>query len=88
MKRRTILQSALPGAALSGAAALAAPRVVRAQGQATLAFVPQADLANLAPVWSTSDVSRNHVHAVVRREEGGREEGVRLARLSGSRGQS
>ena len=59
MKRRTVLQSAL-----SGAAALAAPRIVRAEGQATLNFVPQADLANLDPIWSTSDVSRNHGHAV------------------------
>ncbi len=59
MKRRAVLRSAL-----SGAAALAAPRIVRAEGQATLNFVPQADLANLDPIWSTSDVSRNHAHAV------------------------
>ena len=55
MKRRTVLAASL---------ALAAPRIVRAQGQTTLNFVPQADLANLDPIWSTSDVSRNHGHAV------------------------
>ena len=59
MKRRTMLQSAL-----AAATALAAPRIGRAQGANTLRFVPQADLANLDPIWSTSDVSRNHGHAV------------------------
>ncbi len=59
MKRRTVLQSAL-----AGAAALAAPRISRAAEITTLKFVPQADLANLDPIWSTSDVSRNHGHAV------------------------
>ena len=59
MQRRTVLQSAL-----AGAAALAAPALVRAQDQTTLRFIPQSDLANLDPVWSTSDVSRNHAHAV------------------------
>ncbi len=59
MKRRTVLQSAL-----ESAAALAAPSVTRAEDQTTLRFIPQADLANLDPIWSTSDVSRNHAHAV------------------------
>lgn len=59
MKRRAVLQ-----AAVSGAAALAAPGIVRAQSRTILTFVPQADLANLDPIWSTSDVSRNHGHAV------------------------
>jgi peptide/nickel transport system substrate-binding protein len=59
MKRRAVLQSAI-----AGAAALAAPRIGRAAGSTTLKFVPQADLANLDPIWSTSDVSRNHGHAV------------------------
>jgi peptide/nickel transport system substrate-binding protein len=45
-------------------AALAAPSLVRAEGESTLRFIPQADLANLDPIWSTSDVSRNHGHAV------------------------
>ncbi len=59
MKRRTVLSSAL-----AGAATLAAPRIGRSQAQSTLTFIPQADLANLDPIWSTSDVSRNHGHAV------------------------
>jgi peptide/nickel transport system substrate-binding protein len=45
----------------AGAAALAAPRVAPAQAQArTLRFVPQANLANIDPVWSTAVVVRNH----------------------------
>jgi len=59
MKRRTVLASAAAGAAV-----LAAPRIANAQATTTLKFVPQADLANLDPIWSTSDVSRNHGHAV------------------------
>ena len=59
MKRRTVLASAAAGAAL-----LAAPRVARAQATSTLKFIAQSDLANLDPIWSTSDVSRNHAHAV------------------------
>jgi peptide/nickel transport system substrate-binding protein len=59
MQRRRILTSAL-----AGAAALAAPRIVRAATTTTLKFVPQADLATLDPVWSTADVTRNHGHAV------------------------
>ena len=59
MKRRTVLQ-----ASAAMAATLAAPAIVRAEAQTTLTFIPQADLANLDPIWSTSDVSRNHGHAV------------------------
>jgi peptide/nickel transport system substrate-binding protein len=59
MKRRTVLQSAL-----AGAAALAAPRISRAAAITTLKFIPQADLSILDPIWSTADVSRNHGHAV------------------------
>ncbi|GGG20900.1 substrate-binding protein [Caldovatus sediminis] len=47
--------------AIGAAAALAAPRVAPAQAQArTLRFVPQANLANIDPVWSTAVVVRNH----------------------------
>ncbi|MBW8268802.1 ABC transporter substrate-binding protein [Caldovatus aquaticus] len=45
----------------AGAAALAVPRLAPAQAQArTLRFVPQANLANIDPVWSTAVVVRNH----------------------------
>ncbi len=45
----------------AGAAALAAPRVASAQAQARiLRFVPQSNLSNIDPVWSTAVVVRNH----------------------------
>ena len=60
MKRRTILTSAL-----AGAAALAAPRVVSAQKAAkTVTFAPHADLASIDPVWTTADITRNYSLAV------------------------
>jgi peptide/nickel transport system substrate-binding protein len=59
MKRRTLLKSAL-----AGAAALAAPRIVRAEGASTITFVPHADLASLDPVWTTADITRNYSLAV------------------------
>jgi peptide/nickel transport system substrate-binding protein len=55
MRRRTLLQSTL-----AGAAALAAPNIGRAQGKSVLKFIPQADLAVTDPVWTTADVTRNH----------------------------
>src|SRR5580704_15649957 len=59
MKRRDVLKSAL-----ASAAALAAPRIVRAEGPATINFVPHADLASLDPVWTTADITRNFSLAV------------------------
>jgi peptide/nickel transport system substrate-binding protein len=59
MKRRTLLQSTL-----AGAAALAAPAIVRAQGKSLLKFIPQSDLASTDPVWTTADVTRNHAFLV------------------------
>ncbi len=59
MRRRHFLQSAL-----AGAAALAAPHIVRAQGAKTITFVPHADLASLDPVWTTADITRNFSLAV------------------------
>jgi peptide/nickel transport system substrate-binding protein len=59
MKRRDLLKSAL-----AGAAALAAPSIVRAEAQSTLTFVPHADLASLDPVWTTADITRNFSLAV------------------------
>ena len=53
MHRRTLLQ----GSAL----ALAAPRLAAAQGNArTLRFVPQGNLANIDPIWTTTTLARNH----------------------------
>jgi peptide/nickel transport system substrate-binding protein len=59
MKRRNVLKSA---AAIS--AALAAPRVGRADGPKTVTFCPHADLASLDPVWTTADITRNYSLAV------------------------
>jgi peptide/nickel transport system substrate-binding protein len=59
MKRRDVLKSA---AAVS--AALAAPKVVKAEGARTVTFVPHADLASLDPVWTTADITRNYSLAV------------------------
>src|SRR3984893_11730109 len=59
MQRRDVLKSAL-----AGAAALAAPRIVRAESASTITFVPHADLASLDPVWTTADITRNYSLAV------------------------
>ena len=60
MKRRSLLA----GAAAAGVAAgLARPAI--AQGAArVLKFVPQANLANADPVWTTATVAANHAHMV------------------------
>ena len=59
MRRRDVLQSGL-----ATAAALALPRIARAQGATTLTFIPQSDLAVTDPVWTTADVTRNHAFMV------------------------
>ena len=43
---------------------LATPRIVRAQAQRELRFIPHADLASLDPVWTTADITRNHGNMV------------------------
>jgi peptide/nickel transport system substrate-binding protein len=53
MKRRDVLKTAL-----AGATALAAPRIVQAEGAKTITFTPHADLASLDPVWTTADITR------------------------------
>ena len=53
--RRSMLTTAV-----AGAAALAAPRIVRAEARRELRFIPHADLASLDPVWTTADITRNH----------------------------
>lgn len=59
MKRRDVLKSAVAGAAI-----LAAPRIVKAEAQRTITFIPHADLASLDPVWTTADITRNYSLAV------------------------
>ncbi len=57
MRRRDLLRIAA-----AGAAALAIPRVTRAERP--LRFIPQADLAALDPVWTTAQVTLFHAHLV------------------------
>ena len=52
MRRRTFLAST--------AAALAAPAIARGEASQVLKFVPQADLAVLDPVWTTTYQTRDH----------------------------
>ncbi len=59
MQRRNFL--AATGAAAMG---LASPNIARAQGAGVLKFVPQADLASLDPVWSTTLVTYMHSYMV------------------------
>ena len=56
MRRRTFLAA--------GAASLALPSVVRAQGKSVLKFIPQSDLAMVDPIWTTAYVTRNHGYMV------------------------
>ncbi len=56
MRRRAFLQSAVATAA---ATSLSAPRIARGADAKVLRFVPQANLANLDPIWTTLYVVRN-----------------------------
>lgn len=58
MKRRTFLKAAA-GAAVASAGGLAAPSLALAADTKVLKFVPQANLANLDPIWTTLYVVRN-----------------------------
>ena len=59
MERRRLLR-----ATALGAMSLAAPRVSRAADAQVLKFIPQADLAAVDPMWTTSYVTRNHGYMV------------------------
>jgi peptide/nickel transport system substrate-binding protein len=56
MDRRTFLKTAAGAAAAGG---LASPAISQRAAARTLRFVPQADLANFDPIWSTAYVVRN-----------------------------
>ena len=59
MKRRSLLKTAL-----ATGAALAAPRVVRAQSATTLNFIPVADVTSLDPVYTAPDITATHGHLI------------------------
>ena len=48
----------------ASAATLAMPTIVRADSQRTLTFVPQADIAVLDPIWTTTYQTRDHAFMV------------------------
>ncbi|MGH7211162.1 MAG: ABC transporter substrate-binding protein, partial [Acetobacteraceae bacterium] len=58
MKRRDFLRSGA-GVALAASGGLAVPHVARAADSRVLRFIPQANLANLDPIWTTLYVVRN-----------------------------
>jgi peptide/nickel transport system substrate-binding protein len=60
MKRRTLLAS---GAAIA-AAGLASPAIAQSGSTKVLRFVPQANLANPDPIWTTATVAINHGYMV------------------------
>ena len=62
MRRREMLK-AVVATATTSAAALACPAVAQAEAK-TLHFVPQANLANPDPVWTTATVAINHGYMV------------------------
>lgn len=56
-----MMQTTRRGVLGAAGAALVAPRLASAQARAsTLRFVPQSNLSNIDPVWSTAVVVRNH----------------------------
>src|SRR5262249_55803575 len=58
VNRRTVLKAAAGAGALAASARFAAPALAQGPGR-TLRFVPQANLANFDPIWTTQYVVRN-----------------------------
>jgi peptide/nickel transport system substrate-binding protein len=52
-------------AVMAAAASLAAPRIAGAGAARTLKFVPQADLAVLDPIYTTSTITRSHGYMIL-----------------------
>jgi peptide/nickel transport system substrate-binding protein len=48
------------GLSAAAAASLSAPGIGRAAGPRELLFVPQSDLVVVDPIWTTTEVTRNH----------------------------
>src|ERR1700740_1133817 len=59
MDRRTFLKSAAGAGALAATGALSTPAISQRAAARTLRFIPQADLANFDPIWTTQYVVRN-----------------------------
>jgi peptide/nickel transport system substrate-binding protein len=58
MDRRTFLKSAIRASAMATAGGLATPAISQRAAARALRFVPQADLANFDPIWTTAYVVR------------------------------
>jgi peptide/nickel transport system substrate-binding protein len=63
MKRRSLLTAAASVAAAS-TVGLARPAIAQKASASTLKFVPQANLANPDPIWTTATVAANHGYMV------------------------
>jgi peptide/nickel transport system substrate-binding protein len=59
MDRRTFLKSAAGASALAATGGLATPAISQRAAARTLRFVPQADLSNFDPIWTTTYIARN-----------------------------
>jgi peptide/nickel transport system substrate-binding protein len=59
MQRRTVLKISSSVGALAAIGGIAAPAISQRAASRALRFVPQADLSNFDPIWTTSDVVRN-----------------------------
>src|SRR3954453_17456287 len=59
MDRRTFLKTSAGAGALLGAGGLFTPAISQNAAAKTLRFVPQANLANFDPIWTTQYVVRN-----------------------------
>src|SRR5215471_8105578 len=59
MDRRAFLKSVAGAGALAASGGLATPAISQRAAARTLRFVPQADLANFDPIWTTAYLVRN-----------------------------
>src|ERR1044071_2620317 len=59
MDRRTFLKVTAGAGTLAAAGGLATPAIAQGAAARTLRFVPQANLANFDPIWTTQYVVRN-----------------------------
>jgi peptide/nickel transport system substrate-binding protein len=59
MDRRAFLKHAAAGSALAAAGTFATPAISQRAAARALRFVPQADLANFDPIWTTAYVVRH-----------------------------
>ena len=59
MDRRTLLKSVANAGMLAAVGRFPAPAIAQGAAARTLYFVPQANLANFDPIWTTQYVVRN-----------------------------